>query len=165
MGRRPRAAAVSGAMRHEASLTGAETRASRDVAGARRSLGPTYGGRCRGCGGGPRGLAERHSLARHLTERRSLKPPRRADCAFPLHYRPGGVGRDPPASLRGTMGSGPTGQTRSGNPPASLRGGLRRGPQAPVWAWPHGKAQYGQRASLMARPGLGRDTIGLPVVG
>ena len=66
-------------------------------------------------------------LARRLTERRSLKPPRRADCAFPLHYRPGGVGRNPPASLRGTMKSGPTGQMRSSNPPPGC-GGVVPGP-------------------------------------
>ena len=48
-------------------------------------------------------------MARHLTKRRSLKPPRRADCAFPLHYRPGGVGRNPPARLRGGVVPGPAG--------------------------------------------------------
>ena len=121
--------------------------------------------------------------ARSLTERRSLRPPRRAECAFPSHHRPGGAGPNPPASLRGTMESGPTGQMRSGNPPPGCGGvapetrrpwagappscggvapGTRR-PQ-PV-AWPHGKAQSGQRASLRARPGPDRDTIRLPVVG
>ena len=76
-----------------------------------------------------RDLAEGRILARRLTERRSLRLPRRAECAFPLHCRPGGVGRNPPASLRGTMKSGPTGQMRPGNP-ARLRGGFRQGPQA-----------------------------------
>ena len=46
------------------------------------------------------------------------------------HVAARGGGAQPPASLRGTMENGPTGQMRSGNPPARLRGGLRRGPQA-----------------------------------
>ena len=70
-----------------------------------------------------------------------------------------------PASLRGTMENGPTGQTRSSNPPASLRGGCARARKPRPGAWLHGGAQSGQRASLKARPGPGRDTIRLPVVG
>ena len=111
-----------------------------------------------------RALRKSAVCARSLTERRSLRPPRRAECAFPSHHRPGGAGPNPPASLRGTMESGPTGQMRSGTPPPGCGGvapGTRR-PQ-PV-AWPHGKAQSGQRASLRALPGPNRDTIRLPVV-
>ena len=63
-------------------------------------------------------------------------------------------GTKPPASLRGTMENGPTGQMRSSNPPASLRGGLRGGPQISVrslasrkgalWgSHPHGKTHSG----------------------
>ena len=71
---------------------------------------------------------------------------------------PGRRGAQPPASLRGTMESGPTGQMRSSNP-RQAAGGLRRGPAGlGRRARPHGKAQSGQRASLKARPELGRDT-------
>ena len=72
------------------------------------------------------GLAEGRLLVRRLTKRRSLRLPCRTECAFPLHHRPGGVGRNPPASLRGTMENGPTGQTCSRNPPARLAGGCAR---------------------------------------
>ena len=95
---------------------------------------------------------------------------------------PGRRGTKPPAGLRGTMESGPTGQMRSGNPPPGCGGGCAGDPQASVWGpaklrgvyagarkprpgtWPHGKAQSGQRASLRALPGPNRDTIRLPVV-
>ena len=50
-------------------------------------------------------------------------------------------------------------------PPARLRGGCARVRRPRFGARLHGKAQSGQRASLRARPGPGRDTIGLPVVG
>ena len=50
-------------------------------------------------------------------------------------------------------------------PPASLRGGCARARKPRPGARLHGKAQSGQRASLIARPGPGRDTIRLPVVG
>ena len=63
----------------------------------------------------------------------------------------GGGGAQPPASLRGTMESGPTGQMRSSNPPARLRGGLRQGPQASAW----GPAA---RKSAVWAEGLADDT-------
>ena len=75
------------------------------------------------------GLKEGRLLVRRLTKRRSLRLPCRTECAFPLHHRPGGVGRNPPASLRGTMESGSTGQMRSSNPPPGCGGvapGTRR---------------------------------------
>ena len=88
-----------------------------------------------------------------------------AECAFPSHRRSGGVGRKPPASLRGTMESGPTGQTCSSNPPPGCGGGCAGARRPRPGAWPHGKTQSGQKASLMAHLGPGRDTIRLPVVG
>ena len=94
-----------------------------------------------------------------------FRDPGYPECAFPSHHRPGGVGCDPPARLRGTMKSGSTGQMRSGNPPPGCGGGRARGRKPRLGARPHGKAQFGQRASLMERPGSGRDTIRLPVVG
>ena len=82
---------------------GCQARPAGDGAGAARGLGP-------GC-----------------TERRSLRLSYRSNCAFRSRRRPGGVGRDPPASLRGTMGSGPTGQMCSSNPPPGC-GGVAPGP-------------------------------------
>ena len=84
---------------------------------------------------------------------------------FSVTSPPGRRGAQPPASLRGTMESGPTGQMRSGNPPPGC-GGVVPGPAGlGRRARLHGKAQSGKRASLMARPGPGQDTIRLPVVG
>ena len=76
---------------------------------------------------------------------------------FSVTPRPGGAGRNPPASLRGTMESGSTGQMRSSNPPARLRGGSRQGPQASAWGltarksavWAEGLAD----GAPWARPG------------
>ena len=104
-----------------------------------------------------RDLAEGRILARRLTERRSLRLPRRAECAFPLHCRPRGVGRNPPASLRGTMKSGPTGQMRPGNPPPGCGGvlpgsaslGLRSGTSRKSAVWAEGLAD----GAPWARPG------------
>ena len=143
MGRRPRAAAVSGDMRHEAlphgagtrvpnqasmsmrtTLThGAGTRASRDVAGnsGRAAVARPAGGRRRDREGKRAyGPTEGRIPARRLTERRILRPPRRAECAFPSHHRPGGVGLNPPPGC----------------------GGVAPGTRRP-WAGarPHGKAQ------------------------
>ena len=98
-------------------------------------------------------------------ERRGLRFLRRADCAFPSHHRPGGRGAQPPARLRGTMESGSTGQTRSSNPRQAAGGGCAGARRPRPGARPHEKTQSGQRASLMARPGSGRGTMRLPVVG
>ena len=54
---------------------------------------------------------------------------------------------------------------RGTQPPASLRGGCAGARRPRPGARLHGKAQSGQRASLMELPGPGRDTIRLPVVG
>ena len=88
--------------------------------------------------------SERRSLELRLMEKRTLLAWGAADCAFPSRRRPGGVGRNPPPGCGGVCA-----------------GTCRPRPGARL----HGKAQSGQRASLRARPGPGRDTIGLPVVG
>ena len=70
---------------------------------------------------------------------------------------PGGRGAKPPASLRGTMGSGPTGQMRSGNPPPGCGGvspgsaglGLRSGTSQKSAVWAEGLAD----GAPWARPG------------
>ena len=107
------------------SLTGAGTCVSRNVAG-----------------GGGRATVARPDLRETAPElrRRTAQPcgeahpgptPHgKARSAAPTSRRlrlsvtspPGGRGAQPPASLRGTMKSGPTGQMRSSNPPARLRG-------------------------------------------
>ena len=56
--------------------------------------------------------------------------------------RPGGVGQ-PPTSLRGTMGNGPTGQTRSSNPPPACGAACARVRRSRFGAWPHGKVHSG----------------------
>ena len=69
----------------------------------------------------------------------------------------GGAGHNPPASLRGTMESGPTGQMRSSNPPPGCGGGCAGDPQAPAWGlaarkdavWAEGLAE----GAPWARPG------------
>ena len=57
--------------------------------------------------------------------------------------RPGGVGQ-PPASLRGTMERGSTGQTRSGNPPPACGAACARVRRSRFGVWPHGKARSAQ---------------------
>ena len=79
------------------------------------------------------GLTEGRILARRLTERRSLRLPRRAECAFPLHCRPGGVGRNPPPGCGALWRVAQLGKCARATPPARLRGGLRWDLQAPAW--------------------------------
>ncbi len=67
---------------------------------------------------------------------------------FSVTLPPGRRGAQPPASLRGTMESGPTGQMRSGNPPPGCRGvppgsaslGLRSGTSRKSAVWAEGLA-------------------------
>ena len=160
MGRHLRVASVSGDMRHKALPHGAGTRVNRDVAGG--------GGRQARRGRrrdreGERAYdpTEGRSLTRRLTERRSLRPPRRAECARRPSYEFALISCGPrvaqnalfrhitaretrdqtPASLRGTMENGPTGQTRSSNRPPGC-GGVAPGTRRPQpGARPHGKAQ------------------------
>ena len=103
--------------------------------------------------------------ARTLTERRSLRPPRRAKCAFPSHHRPGGVGPNRPPACGALWKMAQLGK-RARATPRQAAGGVAPGARKPrPGTWSHGKAQSGQRASLRARPGPGRGTIRLPVVG
>ena len=121
MGRHLRVASVSGDMRHKALPHGAGTRVNRDVAGG--------GGRQARRGRrrdreGERAYdpTEGRSLTRRLTERRSLRPPRRAECAFPSHYRPGDAGPNP-RQPAGHYGKWPNWANALEQPPARLRGG------------------------------------------
>ena len=144
MGRRPRAAAVSGAMRHEALTYGraAAARPAGDGVGAAEE--------------GRSGLTEGRILARRLTERRSLRLPRRAECAFPSRCRPGGVGRNPPPACGALWRVAQLGKCARATP-RQAAGGLRRGPQASAWGlasrksavWAEGLAEGAPRV----RPG------------
>ena len=68
---------------------------------------------------GKRGAASRKSTFCNLrlTEKRTLRSPDRAECAFPSRCGAREVWGNPPARLRGTMENASTGQTRSSNPP------------------------------------------------
>ena len=144
MGRRLCAAAVSGAMRHEALTYGraAAARPAGDGVGAAEE--------------GRSGLTEGRILARRLTERRSLRLPRRAECAFPSRRRPGGVGRNPPPACGALWRVAQLGKCARGTP-RQAAGGLRRGPQASAWGptarkgavWAEGLAD----GAPWARPG------------
>ena len=126
------------------SLTGVGTCVSRDVAGG--------GGRATVARPDLRGTAPglRRRTARPCGEAHPGPTPHgKARSAAPTSRRlrlsvtspPGGRGAQPPASLRGTMKSGPTGQMRSSNPPPGCGGGLRQG-RPGRRARPHGKTQW-----------------------
>ena len=110
------------------SLTGAGTRASRDVAGggratvARPDLRGTAPGlrrrAVRPCGGAHPGPTPHGKAQSEASASRRLR--------FSVTSPPGRRGAQPPASLRGTMKSGPTGQMRSSNPPPGCGGGCAR---------------------------------------
>ena len=157
MGHRLRVTAVSGAMWHEA-LThrGGDARQLRRR--GRRQARDGCQAKPAGDGAGAaRGPVEGRNLPRRLTKRCSLRLPCCAECAFPSRCRSGGVGHNPPASLRGTMENGSTGQTCSSNPPPGWRGvapGTRRprpaGPASRKSAvWAEGLAESAPRV----RPG------------
>ena len=92
--------------------------------GRRRGGRQACGGRCRCRGGGPCSLTEGRISARRLTKRRSLRPPRRTECAFPLHHRPGGVGRDRPPACGALWRVAQLGK-RARATPRQAGGGLR----------------------------------------
>ena len=76
---------------------------------------------------------------------------------FSVTLPPGRRGAQPPASLRGTMENGSTGQMRSSNPPPGCGGGCAGDPQTSVWGltarksavWAEGLAD----GAPWARPG------------
>ena len=99
------------------------------------------------------GPAEGHIPARRLTERRSLRLPCCAECAFPLRRRPGGVGHNPPRQPAGHYGKWPNWANVLEQPPASLAGGCAGEPQASAWGpasrkgavWAEGLAESAPR--------------------
>ena len=100
-----------------------------------------------------------------LTQSRTLRFSDRTDCAFLSHRGAREVWGNPPRQPAGHYGECLNWANALEQPPASLRGGCARARKPRPGVWLHGGAQSGQRASLMARPGPGRDTIKLPVVG
>ena len=97
-------------------------------------------------------------------ERRGLRFLRRADCAFPSHHRLGGAGPNRPPACGALWKVAQLGK-RARATPRQAAGGCARVRRPRFGARLHGKAQSGQRASLRARPGPGRGTMRLPVVG
>ena len=93
-------------------------RRPRAAAGARRLPGPTCGGRRRGrarpCGGAQLGSTPHGKAQSAAPTSRRLH--------FSVTSLPGRRRAQPPASLRGTMENGSTGQMRSSNPPPGWRG-------------------------------------------
>ena len=155
MGRRPRTAAISGVMRHGTLAYRAGTRVSRDVVG---SSGRATVARPAGDGAGPR-------VRPHGGAHPGPTPHEKTQSAAPTSRRlrlsvtsPAGErGARPPASLRGTMENGPTGQMRPGNPPPGCGGvppgsaslGLRSGTSRKSAVWAEGLAD----GAPWARPG------------
>ena len=103
-----------------------------------------------------RALRKGAFCARSLTERRSLRPPRRAECVFPSHHRPGGAGPNPPPACGALWKMAQLGKRARASPPPGC-GGVRQGPQAPAWdlaarkdaVWAEGLAD----GAPWARPG------------
>ena len=164
MGRRPRAASVSGDMRHKAlPHGGGDARTQPSIHEHEDNPNPRGGdarqprrrGRQRARSGrqarrgtapGPRGKAR---VRPHGGAHPGPTPHGKAHSAAPASRRmrfsvtlpPGRRGTKPPASLRGTMENASTGQMRSGNPPPGC-GGVAPGTRRPrPGARPHGKAQ------------------------
>ena len=109
---------------------------------------------------GKRGAVSRKSAfcPDRLTERRTLRFPDRANCAFPLRCGAREVWGNPPARLRGTMENASTGQTRSSNHPPACGAGCARVRKSRFGVWPYGKAHSAQpvgfrmRFSVTTRP-------------
>ena len=122
-----------------------------------------------GAGGRHRGRVQPHGGA-HLgptphEKAQSVAPMSCRLCLSVTSLPRGGVGPNPPRQAAGHYEKRPNWANTPGQPPARLREGCARGRRPRPGAWLHGKTQSGQRASLMERPGPGRDTIKLPVVG
>ena len=120
---------VSGAMRHEASLTGAETRASRDVAGgggrvtvARpdlRGTAPRLRRRAaRPCGGAQPGPTPHGKAQSEASASRRLR--------FSVTLPPGRRGTQPPRQPAGHYEKWPNWANALEQPPARLRGGCAK---------------------------------------
>ena len=127
---------------------------------------PGRGGRRRGYEGGPR-VRPRGGAPPGPTphEKAQSAAPMLRRLRFSVTSPPGRRGAQPPRQPAGHYGEWPNWANALEQPPARLRGGCAGARRPRPGARLYGKAQSGQRASLRARPGPGRDTIRLPVVG
>ena len=126
----------------------------------------THGGKgARGTAPGPRAASRRGASRPDASRKGAVCGPHVAQNALFRYITAreawGATARQP----AGHYGKWPNWANVLEQPPARLRGGCARVRKPRPGARLHGKAQSGQRASLMAHPGPGRDTIGLPVVG
>ena len=108
--------------------------------------------------------SERRSLELRLMEKRTLLAWGLQTALF-RHVAARESWDATPRQPAGHYGEWPNWANALEQPPARLRGGCAGARRPRPGARLYGKAQSGQRASLRARPGPGRDTIGLPVVG
>ena len=79
--------------------------------------------------------------------------------------RPGGVGPNPPPGCGALWEVAQLGKCVQATPRQAAGGVAPETRRPRPGAPPHKKTQSGQRASLMAHPGPGRDAIRLPMVG
>ena len=115
------------------------------------------GGGARGTAPGPRAASRRGASRPDASRKGAVCGPHVAQNALFRYITAreawGATARQP----AGHYGKWPNWANVLEQPPARLAGGLRQGPQASAWGpAPHGKAQSGQRASLMACPASGR---------
>ena len=116
--------------------------------------------RCFGPRFSPQSLLFKQLDRTHPAERRGLRLLRRAECAFPSHHRPGGTGPNRPPACGALWKVAQLGKRARATPRQAAGGGCARVRRPRFGARLHGKAQSGQRASLMARPGPGRAPSG-----
>ena len=109
--------------------------------------------------------SERRSLELRLMEKRTLLAWGAADCAFPSRRRPGGVGPNPPPACGALWRMAQLGKCARATPRQAAGGGCAGTRRPRPGARLYGKAQSGQRASLMELPGPGREPSGCRVVG
>ena len=129
------------------------------AARVRRSLG------LRGTARGPRAASRRGASRPDASRKGAVCGLRVAQNALFRHVAAREAWGATPRQPAGHYGKWPNWANVLGQPPARLAGGCARVRRPRPGAWLHGKTQSGQRASLRAHPGPGRDTIGLPVVG
>ena len=96
-------------------------------------------------------------LGPDCTEKRGLRLPRRAECAFSSHHRPGGAGPNPPPACGALWKMAQLGK-RARETPRQPGGGFVPGSAGLGLGSDCTEKRSLGRGSLMARPELGRDT-------
>ena len=155
MGRRPRAAAISGVMRHGTLAYRAGTCVGRDVVG---SSGRATVARPAGDGAGAARAASRRGASWPDASRKGAACGSHVAQTAPFGHVAGrGAWGTTPRQPAGHYGKWPNWANALEQPPARLRGGLRQGPQASAWSltarkgtvWAEGLAD----GTPWARPG------------